>query len=190
MPPPAASRRPRRSCASSSRTCSRGASATTRPEGSTRRHTPHPPARGMTPEALRALLAEAKTIAVVGLSPKPWRPSHQVAQYLQAAGYRIVPVNPEHDTILGERGYPTLTAAAREHPIDIVDVFRRSDLVGPIVNEAIGIRPLLIWLQVGVVDEAARRSAAAAGIPFIMDRCLMADHRLLEVVPCAAPCPP
>ena len=135
----------------------------------------------MTPEALRALLTEAKTIAVVGLSPKPWRPSHQVAQYLQAAGYRIVPVNPEHDTILGERGYPTLTAAAREHPIDIVDVFRRSDLVGPIVNEAIGIRPLLIWLQVGVVDEVARRSAAAAGIPFVMDRCLMADHRLLEV---------
>src|SRR5439155_23309901 len=86
------------------------------------RHAPHPPARGMTPEALRELLAETKTIAVVGLSPKPWRPSHQVAQYLQAAGYRIVPVNPEHDTILGERGYPTLTAAAREHPIDIVDV--------------------------------------------------------------------
>jgi predicted CoA-binding protein len=135
----------------------------------------------MSPEALRALLAEAKTIAVVGLSPKPWRPSHQVAQYLQAAGYRIVPVNPEHATILGERSYPTLTAAAREHPIDIVDVFRRSAFAGPIVEEAIRIKPRLIWLQVGVVDEAARGSAATAGIPFVMDRCLMVDHRLLEV---------
>ena len=135
----------------------------------------------MTPEALRALLAEAKTIAVVGLSPKPWRPSHQVAQYLQAAGYRIIPVNPEHDTILGERSYPTLTAARAEHAIDIVDVFRRSEFVGPIVDEAIRAKPRLIWLQVGVVDEAARARAAAAGIPFVMDRCLMVDHRLLEV---------
>ncbi len=135
----------------------------------------------MTPEALRALLAEAKTIAVVGLSPKPWRPSHQVAQYLQAAGYRIVPVNPEHDTILGERSYPTLTAARAEHAIDIVDVFRRSEFVGPIVDEAIRVKPRLIWLQVGVVDEAARARAAAADIPFVMDRCLMVDHRLLEV---------
>ena len=135
----------------------------------------------MTPEALRALLAEAKTIAVVGLSPKPWRPSHQVAQYLQAAGYRIIPVNPEHDTILGERSYPTLTAARAEHAIDIVDVFRRSEFVGPIVDEAIRVKPRLIWLQVGVVDEAARARAAAAGIPFVMDRCLMVDHRLLEV---------
>ena len=135
----------------------------------------------MTPEALRALLAEAKTIAVVGLSPKPWRPSHQVAQYLQAAGYRIIPVNPEHDTILGERSYPTLSAARTEHAIDIVDVFRRSEFVGPIVDEAIRVKPRLIWLQVGVVDEAAQVRAAAAGIPFVMDRCLMVDHRLLEV---------
>ena len=135
----------------------------------------------MTPEALRALLAEAKTIAVVGLSPKPWRPSHQVAQYLQAAGYRIVPVNPEHDTILGERSYPTLTAARAEHAIDIVDVFRRSEFVGPIVDEAIRVKPRLIWLQVGVVHEAARARAAAADVPFVMDRCLMVDHRLLEV---------
>ena len=135
----------------------------------------------MTPEALRALLQEAKTIAVVGLSPKPWRASHQVALYLQQAGYRIVPVNPEHDIVLGERSYPSLTAAAAGGPIDVVDVFRRSEFAGPIVDEAIALKPRLIWLQVGVVDEAAAARATAAGIPFIMDRCLMVDHQLLEV---------
>jgi len=135
----------------------------------------------MTPEALRALLQEAKRIAVVGLSPKPWRASHQVALYLQQAGYRIVPVNPEHDVVLGERSYPSLTAAAAAGPIDVVDVFRRSEFVGPIVDEAIALKPRLIWLQVGVVDEAAAARATAAGIPFIMDRCLMVDHQLLEV---------
>ena len=135
----------------------------------------------MTPEALRALLQEAKRIAVVGLSPKPWRASHQVALYLQQAGYRIVPVNPEHDVVLGERSYPSLTAAAAAGPIDVVDVFRRSEFAGPIVDEAIALKPRLIWLQVGVVDEMAAARAAAAGIPLVMDRCLMVDHQLLEV---------
>ena len=135
----------------------------------------------MTPEALRALLQEVKTIAVVGLSPKPWRASHQVALYLQQAGYRIVPVNPEHDVVLGEQSYPSLTAAAAAGSIDVVDVFRRSEFAGPIVDEAIALKPRLIWLQVGVVDEAAAARATAAGIPFIMDRCLMVDHQLLEV---------
>ena len=135
----------------------------------------------MTPEALRALLQQAKRIAVVGLSPKPWRASHQVALYLQQAGYRIVPVNPEHDVVLGERSYPSLTAAAAAGSIDVVDVFRRSEFAGPIVDEAIALKPRLIWLQVGVVDEAAAARATAAGIPFIMDRCLMVDHQLLEV---------
>jgi uncharacterized protein len=133
----------------------------------------------MTPEATRALLRDAKTIAVVGLSPKPWRPSHEVTQYLQEAGYRIVPVNPGHETILDEKCYPSLTAAAAEHEIDIVDVFRRSELVGPIVDEAIRIKPRLIWLQVGIVDEAACARASAAGIPCVMDRCLMVDHQRL-----------
>ncbi len=135
----------------------------------------------MTPDALRAILRAAKTIAVVGLSPKPERPSHQVAQYLQRAGYRIVPVNPGHDTLLGERSHATLTAAATAHAIDVVDVFRRSEFVGPIVDEAIRLRPRLVWLQRGIVDVAAERRAAAAGIPFVMDRCIMVDHQLLEV---------
>jgi len=135
----------------------------------------------VTAEELRGILGSARTIAVVGLSPSPERPSHGVATYLRDAGYRIVPVNPHHDTILGERSYPTLTAAATDHAIDIVDVFRRSQFAGPIVDQAIRLRPQprLIWLQMGVVDQAAAQRAQAARIPFVMDRCLMVDHRAL-----------
>ena len=137
----------------------------------------------MTAEALRDILDAARTIAVVGLSPTPTRPSHGVARYLGDAGYRIVPVNPGHTTILGEKSYPTLTAAAADHAIDIVDVFRRSEFVGAIVDEAIALHapPRLIWLQLGVVDDAARARAQAAGIPCVMDRCLMVDHQALGV---------
>jgi len=132
-------------------------------------------------EALRALLREARTIAVVGLSLRRERPSHGVARYLQRAGYRIVPVNPEHAEILGERSYPSLADAARDHVIEIVDVFRRSECAGAVVDEAIALRPKLIWLQLGVVDEAARARAETAGIPLVMDRCLAIDHsRLFE----------
>jgi len=132
-------------------------------------------------DALRTLLQRARTIAVVGLSPKPNRPSHSVARYLQRSGYRIVPVNPGHDIILGEQSYPSLTAAAQDHILDIVDVFRRSEFAGAVVDEAIAIRPQLIWLQQGVVDHAAQARAAAASIPFVMDRCLAVDHSHLEV---------
>jgi hypothetical protein len=135
----------------------------------------------VTREDLRALLREVRTVAVVGLSPDPARPSHGVARYLQRAGYRIVPVNPKHATILGERSYPTLAAAARDSAIDVVDVFRRSEYAGAVVDEAIPLRPRLIWLQQGIVDEAAAARAAAAGIPCVMDRCLAVDHQLLEV---------
>jgi predicted CoA-binding protein len=131
------------------------------------------------PEAVRAILRSARTIAVVGLSPRPERPSHQVAAYLQRAGFRIVPVNPGHLSILGEHSYPTLAAAAAAHAIDVVDVFRRSEFAGAVVDDAIRVRPRLIWLQRGVVDPAAEQRAAAAGIPFVMDRCLMVDHQLL-----------
>ena len=135
----------------------------------------------MTGDALRALLREARTIAVVGLSPKPDRPSHGVAGYLQRAGYHIVPINPGHEKVMGERSYPTLAAAARDHAIDVVNVFRRSELAGAVVDEAIAVRPRLIWLQQGVVDTAAQARAEAAGIPFIMNSCLAVQHRLLEV---------
>ncbi len=126
------------------------------------------------------MLREARTVAVVGLSPDPTRPSHSVARYLQRAGYRIVPVNPRHATILGEQSYPTLAAAARDAAIDVVDVFRRSEYAGGVVDEAIPLQPKLIWLQQGVVDEAAAARAAAAGIPCVMDRCLAVEHQLLE----------
>jgi len=137
----------------------------------------------VTEEALRDILQAARTIAVVGLSPKPTRPSHGVARYLRDAGYRIVPVNPGHSTLLGEKSYPTLTAAAADHTIDIVDVCRRSECVGAIVDEAIATqsRPRLIWLQLGVVDDAAQARAQAAGIPCVIDRCLMVEHRALGV---------
>ena len=133
----------------------------------------------MTSAVVRDLLRESRTVAVVGCSPKPERPSFGVARYLQRAGYRIVPVNPGHDTILGERSYRTLADAAREHAIDIVDVFRRSEFAGAVVDEAIAIHPKLIWLQLGVTDDAARARAEAAGVPIVMDRCLAVDHRQL-----------
>jgi len=130
---------------------------------------------------LRSLLRRARIIAVVGLSPNPARPSNSVARYLQGAGYRIVPVNPGHDEILGEKSYRTLTDAAREHAIDVVDVFRRSEHAGVVVDEAIPLKPQLIWLQQGVVDPAAQARAAKAGIPFVMNECLAVEHRLLGV---------
>ena len=138
----------------------------------------------MTPDeeaAVRDLLRRARTIAVVGLSPNPMRPSNSVSRYLQRAGYRIVPVNPGHDEILGEQSYRTLTDAARDHTIDVVDVFRRSENAGAVVDEALPLKPQLIWLQQGVVDAAAQTRAAKAGIPFVMDHCLAVEHRQLEV---------
>ena len=135
----------------------------------------------MTGDALRTLLREVHTIAVVGLSPKPDRASHGVARYLQRAGYKIVPINPGHEQVLGEPSYSTLAAAAREHTIDVVDIFRRSEFAGAVVDEAIAVRPRLIWLQQGIMDTAAQARAEAAGIPFVMDSCLAVQHRLLEV---------
>ena len=130
---------------------------------------------------LRDLLRRARTIAVVGLSPNPMRPSNSVARYLQESGYKIVPVNPGHDAILGEKSYRSLTDAARDHTIDVVDVFRRSANAGAVVDEAIPLKPQLIWLQQGVVDPAAQARAAKAGIPFVMNECLAVEHRLLGV---------
>jgi predicted CoA-binding protein len=135
------------------------------------------------PDELADLLRRARAIAVVGLSPNPNRPSHGVARYLQGAGYRIIPINPGHERILGERSYPTLEAAARDQAIDIVNVFRRSEHAGGVVDQALALRPppLLIWLQQGVEDRAAAQRAAAAGVPFVMDDCLAVEHRHLEV---------
>ena len=135
----------------------------------------------MTDDQLRDILHASRVIAVVGCSPKVDRPSHGVARYLQARGYTIVPVNPGTTEILGERCYATLTAASRERRIDIVDVFRRSELAGAVVDEALPLNPRLVILQLGVVDAAAADRAAAAGVPLLMDHCLAIEHRRLEV---------
>jgi predicted CoA-binding protein len=128
---------------------------------------------------LAAILRVARTIAVVGLSPHAHRPSHGVARYLQRAGYRVVPVNPGHATILGERSYASLGLAAADHAIDVVDVFRRSEFAGAVVDQALPLAPRLIFLQLGVTDVAAGERARAAGVPFIQDRCLAVEHQRL-----------
>jgi predicted CoA-binding protein len=120
------------------------------------------------------ILTSARTIAVVGLSPDPRRPSHGVARYLQRAGYHIIPVNPNIDEVLGERAYPSLRQIPQA--VDVVEVFRRSEFVGPIVDDAIAIKASSIWLQDGVVDEEAAARARASGLDVVMDDCMMRRH--------------
>jgi predicted CoA-binding protein len=120
------------------------------------------------------ILKTARTIAVVGLSPDPRRPSHGVARYLQRAGYRIIPVNPNIEEVLGERAYANLREVPE--PVDVVDVFRRSTFVGDIADEAIAVKARALWLQDGVIDEAAAERARAAGLDVVMDDCMMRRH--------------
>jgi predicted CoA-binding protein len=122
-------------------------------------------------------LRGAKTIAVVGLSGRRYRPSHGVAEYLQRAGYRVIPVNPLETEVLGEKSYPNLSSVPL--PVDIVDVFRRSEYVPEIVEEAILIGAKMVWMQEGVVHEQAARRAQAAGLKVVMDRCILKEHRRL-----------
>jgi len=123
------------------------------------------------------ILRSAHTIAVVGLSANPQRPSHGVARYLQRAGYRIIPVNPNVAEVLGERAYATLSELPG--PVDVVEVFRRSDFAGAIVDDAIAVGAGAVWLQDGVVDEAAAARARAAGLDVVMDDCMMRRHAAL-----------
>jgi len=120
------------------------------------------------------ILTASRTIAVVGLSANPLRPSHGVARYLQRVGYRIIPVNPNVEEVLGERAYPSLRDIPQ--PVDVVEVFRRSEFVGPIVDDAIAIKASAVWLQDGVVDEAAAGRARASGLDVVMDDCMMRRH--------------
>jgi predicted CoA-binding protein len=132
------------------------------------------------PEAqIQGILERSKTIAVVGLSPDEARDSHQVAAYMQRHGYRVIPVNPNVKTVLGERAYASLREVPE--PIDLIDVFRRSEFVPAIVEDAIAVQAPALWLQLGVVHEAAARRAQQAGIAVVMDRCLMVEHRRLFV---------
>jgi len=121
------------------------------------------------------ILRDSKIIAVVGLSPKPERPSYQVAAYLQGAGYEIIPVNPGHEQILGRPCYPNLESIPGR--VDIVNIFRNSKEVPAIVDSAIRIGAKVVWMQLGIVHEAAAAKAKAAGLAVIMDRCLQIDHQ-------------
>lgn len=120
----------------------------------------------------------SRNIAVVGLSPKPDRPSHGVAQYLKEQGYKIIPVNPNLDgPVLGETSYPDLLSVP--YPIDIVDIFKRSEDVPPIVEQAIQVSPKAIWMQLGIVNDHAAQIAYKAGIKVVMDRCTAIEHQKL-----------
>jgi uncharacterized protein len=119
-------------------------------------------------------ILEMKRVAVVGLSSNPWRTSHRIAAYLKSHGYEITPVNPNETEVLGEKAYPSLSALPE--PPEIVDIFRRSEYVGPIVDEAIQVGAKAIWMQVGVIDLEAARRARQAGLLVVMDRCIMVEH--------------
>lgn len=125
-------------------------------------------------EDIRALLERVKTIAVMGLSDSPLRPSYGVAKALQGFGYRIIPVNPGIDHILGEQSYPDLKSVPE--PVDLVDVFRASHHVAGVVDTCIDLQLSALWLQDGVIDEAAALRAKAAGIQVVMNRCVYRDY--------------
>lgn len=127
----------------------------------------------MNDKELTQLLTEAKNIAVVGLSSKPARASFGVARFLQRQGYRIIPVNPAETEVLGERAYARI--ADVPDAIDIVDVFRRPEAVPDVLEDALSKKPRCFWMQEGVVHEEAARRAAAAGIPVVMDRCILKE---------------
>lgn len=127
---------------------------------------------------IEQILKDTKTIAVVGLSDKPDRPSFGVAIYLQAQGYRIIPVNPNINEALGEKAYPNLTSVPDK--IDIVDIFRRPADVPPIVDEAIAIKAPAVWMQLGIVNQPAADKAAKAGLDVVMDHCAKVEHQKLR----------
>lgn len=139
------------------------------------------PRGNATPVEIRQIFESAKSIAVVGLSDKPDRDSHRVAAYLQQAGYRVIPVNPHVEEVLGERSWASL----RDVPtaVDVVDIFRRPDAVPSIVADAIAIGAKVIWMQDGIVHNAAAEQARAAGLTVVMSRCLLREHRAWRAAP-------
>jgi predicted CoA-binding protein len=130
---------------------------------------------GLSPEerALRSMLGEAKVVAVVGISSKPWRPSHEVASYLQQHGYRIVPVNPNEQEVLGEQVYASLPDIPKEIHVDVVDVFRRAEHTPEVARDAVAIGARMLWLQEGIVSDEAARIASEGGLEVIMGVCIM-----------------
>jgi hypothetical protein len=138
---------------------------------------------GVPDERVREILANARTIAVVGLSDKVERDSNEVARYLQSQGYRVVPVNPALTEVLGERAYPSVADIPPEIRVDIVDIFRRSDQVPPVVLEAVRRGVPTVWMQLGVEHEGAAATARTAGATVLENRCIMVDHRRLRIPP-------
>jgi uncharacterized protein len=127
------------------------------------------------PDQIAEILQQAKTIAVVGLSDNPLRPSHGVAAYLQSQGYHIIPVNPQVESSLGEKAYPSLLDVPEK--IDIVDIFRRPEFVEEVVDQAIQLKIPTVWMQEEVIHEKAAQKARAAGLFVVMDRCILVEHR-------------
>lgn len=126
-------------------------------------------------DPIREILQHARTIAVVGLSDNPLRPSHGVAAYLQGQGYKIIPVNPQIQSALGEKAYPSLLDVPEK--IDIVDIFRRPEFVEEVVDQAIRLKVPAVWMQEEIIHEAAARKARQAGIFVVMDACILLEHR-------------
>ena len=131
------------------------------------------------PERIARLLNDCRTIAVVGLSPKPHRASFDVSRYMQAAGYRIIPINPNATEVLGEKAYATLQEAALHEKIDLVNCFRNSEDIPPVVADAIAIGARAVWMQLGVANAQAAATAEAAGLMVVQDHCIKIDHRVL-----------
>lgn len=130
------------------------------------------------PNAIRQILLESKIIAVAGLSSDPMRPSYDVSRYMQQHGYRIIPVTPKDSETLGEKAYASIADIPEK--IDLVNIFRRSDQAGIHVDEAIAAGAKAVWLQEGVIDEAAAQRALDAGLLVVMDRCLLKEHLRLK----------
>ena len=131
-------------------------------------------------DTLLAILRQCRTIAVVGLSPKPHRASYVVSRAMQAAGDRIIPVNPLAREVLGETAYPGLREAAQHHRIELVNCFRNSEDIPPIVEDAIAIGAKAVWMQLGIRHEEAAAQATAAGLLVVQDRCIKVEHRMLQ----------
>ncbi|HUL43823.1 MAG TPA: CoA-binding protein [Bacteroidota bacterium] len=126
---------------------------------------------------IRSVLRNAKTIAVVGASPKPWRDSNSIMQFLQSAGYTVFPVNPKYAEILGRQCFPSVRQIPEK--IDIVDIFRRSDAVLPIVEDAVAVHAKTVWMQLGVINEDAAQLARDAGLSVIINKCIAVEYRSL-----------
>jgi hypothetical protein len=135
--------------------------------------------RAVIEEDIKKILSDSKTVAVVGISPNEDRPSYVVASYLKTKGYRIIPVRPDGEEILGEKVYHSLTEIPQGIGVDVVDIFRRSEDVPPIVEEAIQRKARVVWMQEGVIHEEAEQQAEKAGLKVIMDRCMKKEHQRL-----------